>query len=312
MERATGGDTVVARLSESFDLYERTIWPFEFDPSDEAPAYEASLYGLPGLGIAYSSTSSSRVRRKARHLLNDDLVLRINIAGSRTLCQSGREAAIAEGDAVLSSGAEICTAATSVSRFVSFRVPLKPIKALVPDVEDRTARRIGNSAPLCLLRGYADVLRDQHALATAELRQLAVTHVHDLVALSLGTRGDAAELARGRGGSAARLRAIKADIAAHLTDPKLSLGAIALRQGVSPRYVRMLFEAEGSSFTEFVLRERSARAYSMLTDRRFAHLTISTIAFEAGFGDLSYFNRCFRRRFGDTPRGVRAALAAGR
>jgi AraC-like DNA-binding protein len=108
----------------------------------------------------------------------------------------------------------------------------------------------------------------------------------------------------------ARLRAIKADIVANLNDPKLSLGAIAMRQRVSPRYVRMLFEAEGSSFTEFVLRERSARAYRMLTDRRFANHTISAIAFEAGFGDLSYFNRCFRQRFGDTPRGVRAAVAA--
>jgi AraC-like DNA-binding protein len=312
MDRSSGGDTMVVRLSESFDLYERTIWPFEFEPSDEAPAYAANSYGLPGLGIAHSSTSMSRVRRKAQHLVNDDLVLRINIAGSRTLYQSGREASIAEGEAVLSSGAEICTATTSVSRFVSFRVPLKPIKALVPDVEDRTARRIGITKPLCLLRGYADVLRDEQALATAELRRLVVTHVYDLVALSIGTQGDAAELARRRGGSATRLRAIKADIAASLADTKLSLGSIAMRQGVSPRYVRMLFEAEGSSFTDYVLRERIARAYRMLTDRRFASHTISAIAFKAGFGDLSYFNRCFRRQFGDTPRGVRAAPAQER
>jgi AraC-like DNA-binding protein len=308
MDRSSASDAVVARLSESFDLYERTIWPFEFEPCDEAPAYEASLYGLPGLGIADSSTSRSRVRRTARHLVNDDLVLRISIVGGRTLCQSGREATITEGEAVLSSGADICTATTSVSRFISFRVPLKPIKALVPDVEDRTARRIAQTRSLCLLRGYADVLRDARALATAELHRLVVTHVYDLVALSIGTNHDAAELAGRRGGSAARLRAIKADIAANLTDPTLSPGAIARRQGVSPRYVRMLFEAEGSTFTDFVLRERSARAYRMLTDRRFANHSISAIAFEAGFGDLSYFNRCFRRRFGDTPTGVRAAL----
>jgi AraC-like DNA-binding protein len=37
-------------------------------------------------------------------------------------------------------------------------------------------------------------------------------------------------------------------------------------------------------------------------------LTISTIAFNCGFGDLSYFNRCFRHRFGATPSEVRHSL----
>jgi len=32
---------------------------------------------------------------------------------------------------------------------------------------------------------------------------------------------------------------------------------------------------------------------------------VSDIAFECGFNDLSYFNRCFRRRFGLTPTAAR-------
>jgi AraC-like DNA-binding protein len=43
-----------------------------------------------------------------------------------------------------------------------------------------------------------------------------------------------------------------------------------------------------------------------LTDRRFAGRTITEIAFEAGFNDLSYFNRTFRRRYSATPSDVRA------
>jgi AraC-like DNA-binding protein len=31
---------------------------------------------------------------------------------------------------------------------------------------------------------------------------------------------------------------------------------------------------------------------------------------EAGFSDISHFNRLFRARFGDTPGGVRAQAAA--
>jgi AraC-like DNA-binding protein len=43
----------------------------------------------------------------------------------------------------------------------------------------------------------------------------------------------------------------------------------------------------------------------MLTDTRYADRTISDIAFAVGFGDLSTFNREFRRRFGVTPSDVR-------
>ena len=69
-----------------------------------------------------------------------------------------------------------------------------------------------------------------------------------------------------------------------------------------------MFEQEGTSFTDYVLKQRLARAYCLLTDPRHADLRITEIAFDVGFGDLSYFNRTFRRYYGDTPSGVRAIV----
>ena len=43
----------------------------------------------------------------------------------------------------------------------------------------------------------------------------------------------------------------------------------------------------------------------MLTDMRLAWRSISSVAFEVGFGDLSYFDRVFRQRYGATPSEVR-------
>jgi hypothetical protein len=43
----------------------------------------------------------------------------------------------------------------------------------------------------------------------------------------------------------------------------------------------------------------------MLTEPRLAQSAVGAIAYDAGFGDLSYFNRSFKRRFGATPRDVR-------
>jgi uncharacterized membrane protein YkvA (DUF1232 family) len=50
------------------------------------------------------------------------------------------------------------------------------------------------------------------------------------------------------------------------------------------------------------------RAYGMISDPRFAGLNITTVAFTSGFGDLSYFNRTFRHRFGTTPSELRKTV----
>jgi AraC-like DNA-binding protein len=106
---------------------------------------------------------------------------------------------------------------------------------------------------------------------------------------------------------AARLHAIKEDILAHLGESGLSVAAIAARHGIGPRYVRRLFEQEGITFSEFLLSARLERAHLMLTGPQFGHRTVASIAYSAGFADLSYFNRAFRKRYGLTPSEARAA-----
>jgi AraC-like DNA-binding protein len=159
------------------------------------------------------------------------------------------------------------------------------------------------------LASYIETLLAEPSPPTEELRQLVVSHVYDLAALAMGATRDTAEIANNRGLRAARLREIKSDITANLWRDSLSVGEIAIRQRVTPRYVQMLFEEEGTTFTEFVLEMRLDRAHRMLADPRWADRNISTIAFDAGFGDLSYFNRTFRRRFGRTPSDVRTLSA---
>lgn len=109
------------------------------------------------------------------------------------------------------------------------------------------------------------------------------------------------------GARAARLRAIKADIAVRLDRGGLTVGALAARHGVTPRYVQMLFQDEGTTFTAYVRHQLLAQAHRMLTDPRLAARSITSVAFDSGFRDLSYFNRTFRRRFGCSPSQARQA-----
>src|SRR5262249_17502586 len=98
---------------------------------------------------------------------------------------------------------------------------------------------------------------------------------------------------------------IKADIIAHLDDGNLGAAVVADRHGVTLRYLQKLFEADGTSFSEFVVSLRLAKAYRMLTNPLYSHRAIGNVAYDVGFNDLSYFNRLFRRRYGLTPSDVR-------
>jgi AraC-like DNA-binding protein len=139
-----------------------------------------------------------------------------------------------------------------------------------------------------------------------DVRHLLVAQLCDLVAVTLGATRDAAAAAEGRGLRAARLRAIKADIEGNLVHGgDLSPSAVARRQNVSQSYIRKLFEGEDTSFSEFVLSRRLLRAHRLLVDPSRVEESITSIAFGVGFGDLSYFNRAFKRFYGVTPSEIR-------
>jgi AraC-like DNA-binding protein len=158
---------------------------------------------------------------------------------------------------------------------------------------------------LSLLVTYASAIAEALPLATSELQRLAVSHMHDLLAATIrATRGGRA-IAEGRGIAAARLRSIIKDISARLADGDLSVVEIARRHRVTPRYVYKLFENEGLTFSSFVLGQRLSRAHRILSDPLLADRNISSVAFDVGFGDLSYFNRAFRKRYAATPTEIR-------
>jgi AraC-like DNA-binding protein len=106
---------------------------------------------------------------------------------------------------------------------------------------------------------------------------------------------------------AARVRAIMAEIARRFSDPDFDLDNVARTLGLSRRYVQQLLQETGKSLHEHLVERRLERSFAMLTDRRYLHLAIIDIAFAVGFGDVSHFNRVFRRRFAETPSDVRAA-----
>ena len=185
----------------------------------------------------------------------------------------------------------------------SFQIPHSILAPLVTNVDDTAMRVIPqHTDALKLLRSYVRILLDENGLeATPGLRHLVAHHIHGLIALSLGATRDVAD----HGVRAARLRAAKNYIIENSKRGDISIGSTAAHLGVTPRYLQRIFETEGVTFSSFLLNQRLSEVHRMLSEPQFNRQAVGTLAYDAGFGDLSYFNRCFRKLYGLTPKDWR-------
>ncbi|MBZ9745034.1 AraC family transcriptional regulator [Mesorhizobium sp. CO1-1-7] len=93
-------------------------------------------------------------------------------------------------------------------------------------------------------------------------------------------------------------------------DGPVSLPALADETATSPyHFLRTFRQVAGMTPYQYLLRTRLHRAAVRL---RTSNDAISAIAFEAGFNDLSTFNRRFRRVMGETPGRYRSGRVGSR
>ena len=225
------------------------------------------------------------------------------------LAMKGRELNLGASDIGLADsalrGADVATQGQGLSQ--ALFVDRTTLLQLSPGAEDLIARPLDVSSGFkTLLSGYHDLVLAHADLLDVAARAAMAQHLMDLVLLALGGGGDAIDLAKTRGLAAARFEAIKGGHLANISDGALMLSQVAQRHRASPRYVQMLFERNGTTFSEFVLEQRLLYAHRLLRNALNGHRKVSDIAHMAGFGDISYFHRAFRKRFGATPADVRS------
>jgi len=83
-------------------------------------------------------------------------------------------------------------------------------------------------------------------------------------------------------------------------DPDLNTEVIANEMGLTARSIQIAFAKMGTTPSAYILEQRLNLASELL--RIDKSISITEIAFRSGFSDSSYFARCFRSKFGTTPR----------
>lgn len=159
-----------------------------------------------------------------------------------------------------------------------------------------------------LLTKYLDGLQDSETLGDAEEARVFGEHLIDLIRMAIAHETGALQLAERRGVRAVRHAAVLREIERKLAQSTLSAASVAVTLGVTPRYVHFLLAESGLTFSEHVLARRLKAVGALLADAGKSSLKISAIARQAGFTDMSYFNRSFRAHYGDTPSGFRKRM----
>ena len=265
---------------------------------------EATLRALPGLRTIDCAGSTMTFHRTAAQAAQGEegLGLIVGGGGKSVVTQRGQESILADGDALPVFTDE--PGFLAGSRHIGLLVPRSAIRMRVRNLETMRLRKIPRSAaPLQLLMSYLSALPQGEALEQPKLQGMVTDHIHDLIALVLTPETSSDSIDVG-GVRAARLDLALRHIRDSFARPDFDLAAAARMQKITPRYLQLLLERTGTTFSERVKELRLQRSLALLAapgERR----RISDIALEAGFSDISHFNRLFRSRFGDTPRNLR-------
>lgn len=301
------------RLSVLNEAFGSSDFPCEILPAGDEPLFMAGYgIGLPGVFLTHGVNRGVEYRRGARHLgKQDSFMLTVTLSGRYHVDQRHADHVLRPGEAWAALADESASASTlpgETRESLALILPRRALEDMRLDVGALLKPPVVcDNEALQLLVNYVRGLEATRAPLSPLLAERAAEHVCDLAALALHARGDGAEQARQRGLPAARLQRLKDDIARRIAAGQhVALDDTAARHGISPVYVQKLFARERTSFSAFVLATRLEHVRRRLRNPRFARLGISRIAYDAGFDNLSWFNRAFRRRYGTTPSDLRA------
>lgn len=226
--------------------------------------------------------------------------------------QNGRENILNPGDAVL---------IDSLSPFqldfptdfecYSVKIPRERLRPLLKDPRAATNHAVISGSPLSqAITNYIHFLINIAGKPLAEDQlDLYTNNLLGLIAVATSASACGREAAH-QAWQEKRISQIKQYIVANLNDPELTPTKVADHFSISASYLHKLFAREEQTFCNFLREQRLTRAALHLQKQSGKRHTITELAYDLGFNDLSYFWRLFRERYGMTPGAFRNLVSS--
>lgn len=240
------------------------------------------------------------IRRDPR----DHIMLYLAIDGQTGLEQANRAVRLEAGDIVLYDQAKpFKMDFIGNMRGLVVAVPRAEAVARLMRVDDLIARKISGSSQAGKFTGsilslFTPKEDGQHADVSLKMESSSL----DLMFGSIDHFFDNNELYAQGSRHAVKLEKIKAYLRDNISDSGLTIGTICAANGVSARTLSRLFSSENTSPMRWLWKMRLDIAHREILHNR--GRSISDIAYDVGFADVSHFSRAFKQAFGHSPSSV--------
>jgi AraC-like DNA-binding protein len=306
--------TASVGAGEEFSFWHEAVCQAVLNVSTEAPSdrFQAriSSQSFDGLRFAVFTSTRHEIVRSRAHIARsaeEHYLVSFQHSGQSRISQ--------DDDAFLLDPGEIAILDGQKPFRVAFPAPVRRVIAVIPRRTLDTRAPWLRKAPfrkLATRSPYGDLAR-RHLLELAGRDQglgaieasLLTDNLCNLLALA--TAQDPTRQARQ---PLVQLEEVLAFCRRNLSDPDLSPHLVAAHCGISVRTVHLRFEQVGQTFSRWLIENRLEACQRALRDPRQIGSGISEIAYRWGFGDLSHFNKAFRKKLGMTPREWRASAGS--
>lgn len=277
----------------------------------ESERFEGEMWSwrLGDLDMIRTRSVQAAVGRRPLNTHEERVIMHMQWRGQGEHRQGRQEARLGPGDFIFGSPHEPYAFNLAPHEMMVVEFPRRALVERVPDLDDLLAKPLSGSTPAA--RVFSDFLlslwrqaRDGEGEDTAWGEGMSRIF-YDLAAMAVH---EAKRVSSSHAAPELQRRAL-ALIDTHLADPDLRSASMASELGTSVRTVQNLFAELGKTPTTAILERRLERA----ADRLIAdpQATITQVAFAHGFNDSAYFSRCFRQKFGVSPREWRLGNSRG-
>lgn len=267
---------------------------------------------LAMLGLSKVTTDPCEVVRTKSNIATsraDDILLSMQIEGTSTLTQDGRDANLLPGHFALYDTQRTYKLKTgNGTKQLVIKIPRSSLEPRLGNISHFTAHSMNAENPISKIAfGFLSLLPTNKSIINTEATRKIAEQAIELLSLAF-THECAHKNKKQTPGQFTTLTRLKSVIESNFTDPDFKPSEAAIRTGISTRYANKLLNAEGSSVESYIYSRRLERCRQILNNPQSSQRTISEISHSNGFNCASHFTKRFKHTYGLTPQEYRKTL----